>query len=446
MLRADDRPQREPPDDAAVGRSRQLALRVNLVKLLGLACLAPPATVGIAQRADLLLPADEVATAVATISSLGILFAVAGALLLGRATDRNAHSPRRHWLLVAVASTIGIAGLAMMAGAHSVLLLGAGWVLGQLGFSGAMAVLRTLLAFALPVQRSRGAVMMILFSYVGAFVPIVIIMLLPGSVWVTSLALAVLATSAPALFARRAPGHQERIANATSSSSYPARTPGTPAAHDTNRAVLRWPVLLFVHFAANIFFAAYVAYHALEIAGRQTGSLGEDAVRTSMIMLAAALVGLILTAALLLARPRLLARPAWLVAGAGILLAASTLVRFAVDHPALLIAALACSGVSIGLNSCAVFTSALESARVERVGRWMGVYSAVGLLGQLIGPPLGLLVISLSAGGDGYRNIFACLAAIPAVWAIAALAGAGRPRRLDDTTADGAMNHSRPGG
>lgn len=429
MLRADDRPQREPPDDAAVGRSRQLALRVNLVKLLGLACLAPPATVGIAQRADLLLPADEVATAVATISSLGILFAVAGALLLGRATDRNAHSPRRHWLLVAVASTIGIAGLAMMAGARSVWLLGAGWVLGQLGFSGAMAVLRTLLAFALPVQRSRGAVMMILFSYVGAFVPIVIIMLLPGSVWVTSLALAVLATSAPALFVRRAPGYQERIANAASS-SYPARTPGPPAAHDANRAVLRWPVLLFVHFAANIFFAAYVAYHALEIAGRQTGSLGEDAVRTSMVMLAAALVGLILTAVLLLARPSLLVRPAWLVTGAGALLAAATLVRFVVHAPALLVVALACSGVAIGLNSCALFTSALESARVDRVGRWMGVYSAVGLLGQLIGPPLGLIVVSMSAAGDGYRNIFGCLAALPAIWAVVAVTGARRGRRL----------------
>lgn len=391
-----------------------------MVKLLGLACLAPPATIGIAQRADLILPPGGEATAVAVISSLGIVCAAVGAMTLARIADRHPDSPRRHWGLVLAASTLGLAGLLVLSGADSIWVLGAGWMAGQAGFSGAMAVLRTLLAFAEPLQRRRGAVMMILFSYLGAFLPIVVILLFPGSVWVTTVAFAALATAAPALLIRRAARRQPRNPDVPAPlvvGPGPGTGPGT--AQLRAATVLPLPVLLLVQFSANALFGAYVAYHALGIAERHGGTWGDDTVRLGMFVLAAALIALILTTSVLLARPALLAHPARLITAAGLLLAASVLLRAATGSMLLLVVALFGAGVAIGLNSSALFTAVLESSRADHVGRRIGVYSACGLVGQLVGPPLGLAVISLSAEGEGYRNMFAALAVYPAVWTFA---------------------------
>lgn len=401
-----------PASDDGAARSWRLALQVNMVKLLGLACLAPPATIGIAQRADLLLPPGREAAVVAVISSLGILCAAAGALSLAHAADRHPHSPRWHWGLVLLASTLGFAGLLVLSGAGSVWTLGAGWMLGQAGFSGAMAILRTLLSFAEPVQRRRGAVMMVLFTYLGAFLPILVILLFPGSVWITTVAFASLATAAPALLFRHAARSLPRSPDgpAPLADGIAPRRPGT---------VLPWPVLLLVHFSANALFGAYVAYHALGIAERHGGTWGSDTVRLGMFVLAAALLALILTTCVLLARPTLLAHPARLITVAGVLLAASVLLRAATDSIPLLVVSLFGAGIAIGLNSSALFTAVLESSRADHVGRRVGVYSACGLVGQLVGPPLGLVVISLSTEGHGYRTMFAALAVYPAVWTLA---------------------------
>lgn len=389
-----------------------------MVKLLGLACLAPPATIGIAQRADLMLPLGQEATAVALISSLGILCAAAGALSLAHIADRHPDSPRWHWGLVLLASTLGLSGLLVLSGAGSIWTLGAGWMVGQAGFSGAMAILRTLLSFAEPTQRRRGAVMMILFTYLGAFLPILVILLFPGSVWVTTVAFAVLATAAPALLIRRAdrrrPRNPEESAPlAALAGAVAATAPQRPA------AAIPWPILLLVHFLANALFGAYVAYHSLGIAVRHGGTWGDDTVRLGMFVLAAALIALMLTTCVLLARPALLAHPARLIIIAGVVLASSVLLRAVTDSMLLLVVALFGAGVAVGMNSSAVFTAVLESSRADRVGRRIGVYSACGLVGQLVGPPLGLVVISLSSDGDGYRTMFAALSIYPAIWTTA---------------------------
>ena len=426
--RADPRP--------AVGRgaarSRRLALQVNMVKLLGLACLAPPATIGIAQRADLMLPPGEEAAAVALISSLGILCAAAGALILAYLADRHPDSPRWHWGLVLLASTVGLAGLLVLSGADSIWALGAGWMVGQAGFSGAMAILRTLLSFAEPVQRRRGAVMMVLFTYLGAFLPILVILIFPGSVWITTVAFAVLATAAPALLIRRADRRRPRNPEGPSphaaradhdsgsdSGSGASNGPVSVAAPRRPAAVVPWPVLLLVHFLANALFGAYVTYHSLGIAERHGGTWGNDIVRLGMFVLAAALLALMLTTCVLLARPALLTHPARLIIIAGVVLAASVLLRAATDSMLLLVVALFGAGVAIGMNSSAVFTAVLESSRADHVGRRIGAYSACGLVGQLVGPPLALVVITLSADGQGYRTMFAALAIYPAIWTAA---------------------------
>lgn len=408
---------------SGAARSWRLALQVNMVKLLGLACLAPPATIGIAQRADLMLSPGGEAAAVAMISSLGILCAAAGALTLAHLSDRHPDSPRWHWGLVLLASTMGLAGLLVLSGADSIWALGAGWMVGQAGFSGAMAILRTLLSFAEPVQRRRGAVMMILFTYLGAFLPILVILIFPGSVWITTVAFAVLATAAPALLIRRADRRRPRNPEGPASlavradSGSGALTGTAPvAALRRPAAVVPWPVLLLVHFLANALFGAYVAYHSLGIAVRLGGTWGNDAVRLGMFVLAAALIALMLTTCVLLARPTLLTHPARLIIIAGVVLAASVLLRAATDSMLILVVALFGAGVAVGMNSSAVFTAVLESSRADRVGRRIGAYSACGLVGQLVGPPLGLMVINLSADGQGYRTMFAALAVYPAIW------------------------------
>lgn len=430
MRPLDDTPR--PTIDDGVSRSRRLVLQVNVVKLLGLACLAPPATIGIAQRADLMLPPGQEATAVAVISSLGLLCAAAGALTLARLADRHPHSPRWHWGLVLLASTLGFAGLFVLSGAGSIWALGAGWLVGQAGFSGAMAILRTLLSFAEPVQRRQGAVMMILFTYLGAFLPILVILLFPGSVWITTVAFAALATAAPALLVRRADRHRARTPDQpaalssvfttgakSGSNSGAGVDPAIVAAAYRPATVVPWPVLLLVHFLANAFFGAYVAYHALGVSERHGGTWGSDTVRLAMVVLAAALVALILTTFVLLAKPALLTHPARLITVAGALLATSVLLRAATDSIPVLAVALFGAGVAVGLNSSAVFTAVLESTKADHVGRRIGVYSACGLVGQLVGPPLGLAVISLSADGQGYRTMFAALAVYPLVWMLA---------------------------
>lgn len=399
-----------------------------MIKLLGLACLAPPATIGIAQRADLMLPPGQEATAVALISSLGILCAATGALSLAQISDRHPDSPRWHWGLVLLASTLGLCGLLVLSGADSIWTLGAGWMVGQAGFSGAMAILRTLLSFAEPTQRRRGAVMMILFTYLGAFLPILVILVLPWSIWATTVAFGVLATAVPALLIRRADRYRPRNPEESTPLAAPtgtvtatavAATAVTATATQRPATVVPWPVLLLVHFLANALFGAYVAYHSLGIAVRHGGTWGDDTVRLGMVVLAGALIALMLTTCVLLARPALLAHPARLIIIAGVVLASSVLLRAVTDTMPLLVVALFGAGVAVGMNSSAVFTAVLESARADRVGRRIGVYSVCGLVGQLVGPPLGLVVISLSPDGEGYRAMFATLAIYPAIWTTA---------------------------
>lgn len=120
--------------------------------------------------------------------------------------------------------------------------------------------------------------------------------------------------------------------------------------------------------------------------------------------------------------------PPRLITAAGVLLAASVLLRATTNSIPLLVVSLFGAGVAIGLNSSALFTAVLESSRADHVGRRIGVYSACGLVGQLVGPPLGLVVISLSTEGHGYRTMFAALAVYPVVWTLATVLAAVRVR------------------
>lgn len=160
---------------------------------------------------------------------------------------------------------------------------------------------------------------------------------------------------------------------------------------------LPWPVLLGVHFAANLTLSGYLTYHSLEIAEREQGAWGDTTVRLSVL--------------------------------AGALLAVTVALRPLVDSAPLLLVLLFCSGSAIGLSSSTLFAAALDSAPKQRIGPRIGVYSAVGPLGQLVSPSLGLAVMSLAAPEHQYRALFFALSIPPALCTALVLCSWLRGRR-----------------
>lgn len=161
--------------------SRRIAIYVNVAKLTLLAALAPPVVAGIAERATTLGSGFDVTAVVAATASVGSVCAVLGALGLGALADVGRRAARGRWWWVVAGTTLGTAGLVLLSLGTSRTELICGWGAAQLGYSGAMAVLRTILADALPQHRRRGGVMVVLGSYGGLGVPLLVLLMFPGA-------------------------------------------------------------------------------------------------------------------------------------------------------------------------------------------------------------------------------------------------------------------------
>lgn len=441
------------------GDSRRIAVLVNLAKIALLAALAPPVVAGIAQRAILLGGGVglDTATIVATTVSTGSVCAVVGALGLGLLADIGRATTRSRWGWVLAGTAVGTAGLLLLALSPSLPSLIGGWAAAQFGYSGAMAVLRAVLAAALPTHRRRGAVVAVLGGYGGLLIPLGLLLAFPGGVWQTTFGLAAASLLIPAVAlagARRftAPHREHTTAslggpwrgsgaaeasatpasNASIGASDPPRDAPAPRGPDPSR--LPAAALLVIQCAANVVLAAFLSYHPLDLVERAA----EDAhfpVRASVWVLVAAVLGLLGAAGALLARPALLADSRRLVVLAGALLAFSLVLRSASEPLPLVALAAALSGAAVGLNSSALLAGALDAPRPERRGRSLGLFSAAGALGQFVGPIAALGLLSLVTRGAGtadvaaFRVLFLLLALIPAVWAIGAAAGGIAARR-----------------
>ena len=423
-------------DRGAERRARRLVVGINTAKLCALAALVPPSTVGIAQRAAA-LDAEAAHVIVGVVGAAGSLGAIAGALLFGRAADLGRGSLRLRWLVAAAGAATLLAGVLLTALAPTPTLLGAGWLLAECGATGAMAVLRSLLAHALPTQRRRGATVMVLIGYLGAMLPLILLLILPAAVWETAAGLALLAVIVPAaalaaLRRRRATPGRARVAPAADAAprsadgATPAEPdaaggpPGDPAPRP-GRPIPWWGILL-THLASSATVSAYLAYHTLDVAARFAGGWGDGTVRAGVIVLVAALAGLLAAVLLLLARPALMSRPRALLVAAGLALAASVAARAATEHLPVLLAAVLVSGAAVGATTAVLLAAAVEGAPAARAGRRLGLYSAAAPLGQLLGPPLALGVLA-AAPGDGYRALYLVLAGPPLLWSAALLAG-----------------------
>ncbi|MBP1326647.1 MFS family permease [Leucobacter exalbidus] len=411
--------------------SRNIAVFVNLAKFVQLAALTPPIVTGIAQRATQFGGAEqhalETAALVTTTATIGSICAIIGALSFGALSDMRLTRAHQRWYWVALGSAIGAAGLVTLSFAASVPQLIAGWSIAQLGFSGSMAVLRTILGSALTSQRRRGAVFLVLGGYGGMSLALVALMLMPSRIWETTLGFAALSLAIPFIFlasVRRIVPPQEA----------PAAAPSAPSI--AGPAQLSRGFVLLVQGMAGAVLAAFVTYHPLDVVER-VGATGDAATRLTVGVLIAAAIGLIAASIVLLVRPTLLANARRVLIFTGVSLAASLALR-AVDLPiwAMLLTA-ALSGFAVGVNSSALLATALEHAPAQRSGRYIGTFSAVGVLGQLAGPILGLSALAVmewSVGPSGsapVRMVFAWLAVLPLVWAI--IAAAHRSKRVRAT-------------
>lgn len=398
--------------------SRRLAVYVNVAKLLLLAALAPPVVAGIAQRASR-LDAAGVDAIVALTMTVGSIGAIAGALGLGALADLGTPTVRSRWRWVLLGTGVGTAGLTLMVLGRSAPALAAGWALAQLGYSGAMAVLRALLAAALPRHRRRGAVVVVLGGYAGMALPLGVLVFAPRLVWETTFGLAALCLAVPIVFLQ---GALPRPA-AADAPAMPVRPPAAerrPPGSGLGRVGL-----LAVQASTNIVLAAFLTYHPLDLAAR-AGLDGDVPVRASILVLGGAIVGLVATSCVLLHRPDLIADGRRAIVLAGVALALSLALRAAAEPLPLLVVAAGLSGGAVGLNNSALLATALERAPYERHGRDLGAYSAAGAAGQLVGPAFGLGILTLAgalppvpAGPTGeYRAMFLVLALVPLCWAL----------------------------
>lgn len=396
--------------------SLRTAIAVNIAKLTLLAALAPPVIAGIAQRSSKLGEGLDTAAIVATTVSLGSVGAIIGALLLGFLADTGSASARARWAWISVATAVGTAGLGMLSTSESRATLTVGWMFAQVGYSGAMAVLRVVLADALPEHRRRGAVIVVLGSYGGLVLPLVMLLLFPTRIWETTFGLALLSLVVPLVmvtfFTR------QRIRNAGR-----AEDDGETGHVVQSSSPISRTWLLVIHFAANLVVTIFLSYHPLELAER-AGS--EVRVQATVAIVTCAVIGILLSTGVLLWKPALLANSAGMIAFAGALLGTSLVLRAAVESFWLVAFTAFLSGVAVGLNSSALFAAALEQARKKHGGKLMGAYSAAGATGQVIGPMLALGILYLLTHEQGvfevgteFKALFMVLALLPFGWAAA---------------------------
>jgi len=155
---------REPLHGGAAVAMEVPARRVDgrFVALYGLAymglwmALLPPILEGLAMRVRQLAPAHAAGSLSLAVGA-GALVALFGNPFFGRLSDRTTsrHGMRRPWLIAGALG--GVAGLAVVAQAHSVAQLVTGWCLAQLAYNAELAALAALLSDQVP-ESQRGTV------------------------------------------------------------------------------------------------------------------------------------------------------------------------------------------------------------------------------------------------------------------------------------------------
>lgn len=405
------------PTPLAVRDSRRTAIFINISKLLLFGALVPPVISGLAQQAHVITGIDP-ATGVATTVSTGAVFAALGALGFGRLADVGVSSRHSRWLWVLIGALVGTPGLLLIATAASLPALVAGWAIAQFGFSGSMSVLRTLLGSALPTHRRRGTVSAVLLGYLGAGVPMAVLFVLPERVWTTSLGLALLGALVTVMALRMTRNEHDGADGADRIDD--AHDASLPTAKPNGSLFQRIGILL-LQVGVHTVTTTCLSYHALDLAARLQSD-GLHDVRASVVVLAGALVGLTLASAFLFWRHELLLRPYSVIVVSGAVMITSLVLRAAPYSLPAVAGSAVLSGVGLGLIASALLTAALGAAPRGLDGRFMGLFSAAGPVGQFIGPLLGLWFLRLIGHTNGdYSAVYFALGVVPLLCSLACI-------------------------
>lgn len=119
--------------------------------------LLTPVVVTIALRVSQMATAEEKATQLGIVLGVGAFASVVATPIWGTISDRTTAriGRRKPWMIIGVLG--GGIGLALMAAAPNMLVLGIGWTIAQIGFNANQAVLNAVLPDAIPDQQ-RGRV------------------------------------------------------------------------------------------------------------------------------------------------------------------------------------------------------------------------------------------------------------------------------------------------
>jgi hypothetical protein len=401
---------------AGVGEpvSRRIVIDVNLVKFSIFAVLTVPVAAGVSQRAsELGEQAGDTADIVALVVTVGALAAIVGALSMAAWVDRGHRTLPRQWAVAAGSALVGAVGLVGLAQAQSRVAMAVGWGVAQFGYAGAAAVAASILARASVTHRRRGALLVVLGSYAGPVLPMMLLALFPTRLWWVTLAFSLLVVALTMRPAVRSTGEVGGTLAAAA-----------PATHAPVRAIgLSKASVLTLKFCANAVVVVFLAFQPLELADRVQGG-SADVARLSVWVLGSALVGLLSAVVVLLRWPALLGgiRRSLILAGAG--LTVSLVLRALTDATPLLVLASLAGGVAIGVTSPSLLAAALDVARTRAGTGFMGTFAAAGTLGHLVAPSAGLLVMRWSEKlGLGellsrgqYRVLLLALAVIPLGW------------------------------
>ncbi|MGP6175982.1 MFS transporter [Microbacterium sp. A196] len=397
------------------------------VNLVALGSLTTPVLAGIPLKIDDLMPADQRATALATVLTLGGLAALISNPLFGALSDRTRgrFGRRRPWMLGgAVAGLIGVAALSASDSLPAIMV---SCVCIQTAFNAILATAAALLADT--VAESRRAAASGVFTaaaFVGVLPPLVLTALLPRHVDLVSLVMPVAALAVVGV-AMTVPDR--------ASSALPTAGRGRRQTPVSRAFAAVWLQRLAMQSALSLA-TAFTLYMIID---RMTS----DPVAATPIAMIAAVAGgagIVIGAAFGGALASRLHRyMPFLVCGAvGLSIGAS--LRAVADVPIALWVASAVGGLAVGAYLAVNLALAMRVLPEGRAGTYLGVLSITETIPQVLVPLVAAGLMRLGQGdpfsgaSDNYLVLYASAAvlALLSLATLPALRAASRPHRAID--------------
>lgn len=398
------------PDQTSTRASRRVILWLAAVNLVTLGSLTAPVVAVMPLKFAALLPPDQRAGALATALALGGAAALVANPLFGALSDRTRSrlGRRRPWMLGGVLA--GLAFVAVLAAADSVMAVTASWVGAQLAFNATMAASAALLADSISEQqRGSASGVFTAAAFVGTVPPLALSALLPGSVGAISFVMPIAAVVVVSI-AMSLPDPRSTLRAPWS------RMPHRPALPRAFVAV--WLQRLAMQAAFSLA-AAFTLYLVID---RMTG----DEVSATSVAMVATLsggAGIVVGAAVGGAWASRTGRFLPFFGFAGAALAAAAALRAAAGTPMALWIAAGAGGLAIGTSLAVNLALAMRVAPAGREGTYLGVLNVAETIPQVLVPIAAAALLRVGEGDpvSGAASNYTLLYTVAAVAALVSL-------------------------